>query len=889
MQTSTDINRSSSQEDTQLIFQESFKGSLDRVDSRTFSGWALLIENEKSRACITLEYEGQVIAQKKAATFRQDLLDAGHGDGCHSYCIEVPAALLKNSNLPTLNIDVYASVTPESERYFIKSVPIVKSGNELLNNTCADLILSSVRDFLLSAQDKNIHKIGHCHNQQYSGGRRNGPVSKLFSSSKSELSHTGKQLVTHSSLKDASKRVADLSNFGSNNPFSEDDHGMSPYLIYTRDRLGLTRLFPIERVPSAKAELLLWYLEHYCTNRSPYRIPLGKREISFANEMLTFPNCKFGISRLHYYMLLSEKSTLPLNTLLNSEDQYRSHVFNWVYTTCTELRCEDAFVPEEYIRYLRSCSTRWVRSGSPLSRYVECLYNLMPEWHVLNLDIEQHRKAVNLLTILHSITNPTSFNFIYQSSYATWMDGSSNEYVGLISSIANWQSNTTSQELQGDTHIVDPKILFDTLELALLAKGYNTHNRQYTSIDQTGNRYEGAKLQINDLDDMCDVQVIGPANVASGLGQATRMSIAMLRSSGLDVNVFNFDMDNPAPVGYNDEVSTNSLKRAKINLLHLNAEALPLAIAYLPDVFSDSYNIGYFFWELDTPARCHNLAIKMLDEIWVSTEFGVRQYTSPTGPVVTNVGMTFEVLDTPCREECRQMMQRDFGIGLTDTVYLTTFDSYSFIQRKNPVAVVKAFQQAFCSETETVKLIIKTQNREAVSDPEQVRLWKELDALIGGDSRIQLINHTMRYSDLLKLKRGSDCYVSLHRSEGWGFGMIEAMGLGVPVIATNYSGNTDFCTDETCWLVDTHEVYLEKYDYIFVEPGQKWGEPSVNSAAACFSDAYNFPEKRQNKASAATSFLSENFSFEVVATKYNRRLEDLLQIENSPSDLKIAS
>ena len=100
------------------------------------------------------------------------------------------------------------------------------------------------------------------------------------------------------------------------------------------------------------------------------------------------------------------------------------------------------------------------------------------------------------------------------------------------------------------------------------------------------------------------------------------------------------------------------------------------------------------------------------------------------------------------------------------------------------------------------------------------------------DSRVQILDETLTFSGLLRLKKGSDCYVSLHISDGCGFGMIEAMNLWEPVVATGYSGNLDFCQPDMTWLVESREVELTDADYICVRPGQQWAEPDHADAVA---------------------------------------------------------
>lgn len=338
-----------------------------------------------------------------------------------------------------------------------------------------------------------------------------------------------------------------------------------------------------------------------------------------------------------------------------------------------------------------------------------------------------------------------------------------------------------------------------------------------------------------------------------------------------------FDLDNPAPEGFSSDAMIEDYGPARINLIHLNAESTPLAFAYQPDVFSGAYNIGYFFWELDRPAYCHYLGMDLLDEIWVSTDYGVQIHQADAGdkPVV-NVGMCYEDVGDIARDEARRFVNQRMMFDDSHYICLVAFDSFSFVQRKNPVSVLQAFQKAF-SGVENARLIVKTQNRDSVFDPVQVQLWDRVEQIIASDHRITVLNETLSYRDLLRLKAGSDCYISLHKSEGWGFGMIEAMNLKVPVVCTAYSGNMDFCTESTVWLVDYEETLLKQGDYIFVRKGSKWAEPSVESAARQLRAAYDNPPDRVARAEAAYTHIRREFSTEAIARRYGGRLRAILK------------
>ena len=378
------------------------------------------------------------------------------------------------------------------------------------------------------------------------------------------------------------------------------------------------------------------------------------------------------------------------------------------------------------------------------------------------------------------------------------------------------------------------------------------------------------------------IAVIGPTRATSGLGQATRLSIDVLDHLRLAPAMLDFGLDNPAPVGFTTLTKAERLRVPRqINLIHLNAESIPLAFAFIDrEVHRRSYNIGYFFWELDEIPKCHRLALDLLDEIWVSSEYNREIYARFASIPVHNVGMAVEPLP-----EAAPVPRAQFGIAPDSFVFLATFDSFSFVERKNPLGVLAAFQAAFPpGSPEKVELILKTQNRTRVGDPHQVRVWQTIDDVIARDPRIRVIDQTLSYRDLLGFKRACDCYVSLHRSEGWGFGMIEAMQLHLPVVTTAYSGNMEFCSAETAFLVDYDLVAPMPHEYIFVERGSRWAEPSIASAAAALREVYADPAAAKARAERAFRAVQEGFSITAIGRRYGTRLTEIQAIIDHAPD-----
>ncbi len=172
------------------------------------------------------------------------------------------------------------------------------------------------------------------------------------------------------------------------------------------------------------------------------------------------------------------------------------------------------------------------------------------------------------------------------------------------------------------------------------------------------------------------------------------------------------------------------------------------------------------------------------------------------------------------------LRRADFGLPEDKFVFYFSFDFRSYASRKNPLAAVAAFRRAFPRRNQSAVLLLKTIGSDWMLE-ERDRL---LEA-IHGDPRILLIDREFTRPRAIALLALSDCFLSLHRSEGFGRGPAEAMLLGKPVIVTDYSGTRDFTTSETALLVGYELVPVGAEEY----PGasaQVWAEPDIDQAAA---------------------------------------------------------
>ncbi len=245
--------------------------------------------------------------------------------------------------------------------------------------------------------------------------------------------------------------------------------------------------------------------------------------------------------------------------------------------------------------------------------------------------------------------------------------------------------------------------------------------------------------------------------------------------------------------------------------------------------FKHRYNIALWYWELEQfPPRWHS-SFGYYDEIWTATSFCQKALAAVAPIPVTRIGYPFP------REEMPAPDREAFGLPRDSFLFLFNFDFHSVVQRKNPEGLITAFRKAF-GKGNDVLLILKSINAE--HHPESARELKRLSESLN----VRWINEHLEAGAMKQLFATSDCYVSLHRSEGLGLGMARAMSYGKPVIATGYSGNLDFTTPENSLLVRHRVVELDQ-DYGVYEKGNCWAEPDIDHAAEQMRWVFEHPEE----------------------------------------------
>jgi glycosyltransferase involved in cell wall biosynthesis len=361
------------------------------------------------------------------------------------------------------------------------------------------------------------------------------------------------------------------------------------------------------------------------------------------------------------------------------------------------------------------------------------------------------------------------------------------------------------------------------------------------------------------------VNVIGYGKAEFGIAEDVRMVVRALTE--VDVETAAPKIDLQIAARQNDKTLLgNEVPRPiyQLNLICLPAyEILRLLASSQRDILDKRYNIGFCQWELSRIPDELLCTLDVMDEIWSASSFTLKAFQSTTSKPVIHMPMTVS-LPRPTKKWSR----RDFSLSEQDFIYLTVLDGNSSLRRKNPLATVLAFLKAFPVE-KNIRLVIKAMNVGA-DHPE----WRRILGYAEIDDRITVISEVMTRERLIGLQSVCDCFVSLHRSEGFGRNIAEAMLLGKPVIVSDYSGNQDFTTKENAFLVSGDLISLKPGDYSFVNT-QQWFDPSIDKASAMLKLCFEFPEIRKERAIAGQALILEKYSPLRVGQAYKLRLDCL--------------
>jgi glycosyltransferase involved in cell wall biosynthesis/2-polyprenyl-3-methyl-5-hydroxy-6-metoxy-1,4-benzoquinol methylase len=297
------------------------------------------------------------------------------------------------------------------------------------------------------------------------------------------------------------------------------------------------------------------------------------------------------------------------------------------------------------------------------------------------------------------------------------------------------------------------------------------------------------------------------------------------------------------------------------NLVCVNAPELPALYQTLgAEFFEDRYTIGVWAWEVDIVPPSWDRAFGLVDEIWVYSRY-VQEIISNVSPVPV-VRIPLPIVAPPAGGEVD-------GLHLPEGfAFLFLFDFYSTLARKNPLGLVEAFTRAF-EPGEGPQLVLKSHNGDF--KPERLARLREA---AGDRTDIHIVDQFLSSSEMAALMRRADCYVSLHRAEGFGLTLGETMALGKPVIATGFSANLDFMTAENSYLVRHRETLVGPEGENYPAHGT-WAEPDIDHAARLMREVWCNQDEARARGERAQREIAEHFSLDAVGRVARERLKRL--------------
>jgi glycosyltransferase involved in cell wall biosynthesis len=370
------------------------------------------------------------------------------------------------------------------------------------------------------------------------------------------------------------------------------------------------------------------------------------------------------------------------------------------------------------------------------------------------------------------------------------------------------------------------------------------------------------------------MSVIGWATAPTGVGEACRGSLAALDRAGIPRALWVLDGRADGAPGAASEMERQGLPYDPL-LFHVNADMMETVLGRIPSALHlGRHRIGYWFWELAHFPLGLAGAFRCVDEVWAPTRFCQEAFRSISPVEVRWVPpcvvppLSIADADADAAAAPAPTPREELGAHPDEYLFCFAFDALSVPERKNPAGLLTAFARVARDPRgggRPVRLLLKVNHAEA-----EPKYLAELRRRAAG-LPVTFLTCTLSRQALDGMLAACDAYVSLHRSEGLGLPLIEAMYLGKPVIATGYGGVTDFLDDSTGFVVRHRPVALATSQGPY-PAGAVWAEPDVEHAAALMRALADAPESAAARVEAARRRVRELYAPEAAGERLRREL-----------------
>nr|WP_210341635.1 glycosyltransferase family 4 protein [Rhizobium setariae] len=341
------------------------------------------------------------------------------------------------------------------------------------------------------------------------------------------------------------------------------------------------------------------------------------------------------------------------------------------------------------------------------------------------------------------------------------------------------------------------------------------------------------------------IEVDGYFSMTAGIAESARLCVDALARARIAVKIGDVSPDLQEAGDVEWQRPPQPADNASTRIVHLNPPMLPRAIARIGlGKFARTYNIGYWAWELEIIPDEWKRALRYMNAVFAPSSFTARAIARHTDiPVIV---VPHPVTPKPAAPG----MRARFGIPEDAFLISTIFSAGSSINRKNPEAVFEAFRMFSATHPEAYLLM------KASGNPARDERLGALVERAKQSSNIRIVADLLPTSHVNGIIAQSDAYVSLHRSEGFGLTVAEAILSGTPVVSTGWSGTSDFCDPDNTWntryrlipVVDTHPEFAGLKDAV-------WADADATHAAIQLSEIAGDPSAAAAKAGRAKDYL----------------------------------
>jgi len=369
------------------------------------------------------------------------------------------------------------------------------------------------------------------------------------------------------------------------------------------------------------------------------------------------------------------------------------------------------------------------------------------------------------------------------------------------------------------------------------------------------------------------VNLIAYIRAEMGLGVVARGMAAAIETAGIPFNIINVESGNYSQhTDYSWTRKEVARSDYDTTIVFMNPDqSLHLRTQVPATLLSDRYVVAQWYWELPELPDEWLKEFEFVDEVWAGSQFiadaVLAKIAAVAGmssvPVVRMppVVMLSDDESSPSRSQ--------FGLPEDRYLFLAMFDTNSVLQRKNPLGVLRAFKTAFDGADASVGLVMKFNNPD-YREP----LMQSVREEMAGCANVFVVDRIMNRAEVTSLIKACDCFVSLHRSEGFGLGPAEAMSLAKPAIITNWSGNVDYMTPDNSIAIDYNLVKLGQ-DYGPYKAHQHWAEPDVEQASHWMKKLHSDPSLGHRLGHRGRETIVSLYSPSVVAAQIRARLAEI--------------